>query len=281
MKFAIDYLHENIDILSKFDEVFIDYRNDLEEIITYIKDNPDKRCIINIDDKDACLNMELINNYLDIRENNNINFSIKFKAYYDGITEILDKIKGKIPFFFNIYINDWDMLHGYIKLGVSDIYIVESMCFELDKVAAIVHDANIQIRCFGNVAQSRSGGLSAIKKFFIRPEDVKFYDKYIDVIEFFGTKEQKSVAIDYYRDSMQWFGDLNEIIINFNDNVDSRFIVREFAPRRIKCGKKCLKGGKCDFCDTVVKLSKTLKEAGIMVKIEENKEEDIDGKADN
>ena len=277
MKFAINYLHENIDILSKFDEVFIDYRNDLKEIITYIKDNPDKRYIININDKDACLNMELIDNYLDIKENNNINFSIKFKAYYDGIAEILDKIKGKIPFFFDVYINDWDMLHGYIKLGISDIYIVESMCFELDKVAAIVHDANIQIRCFGNVAQSRSGGLSAIKKFFIRPEDVKFYDKYIDVIEFFGTKEQKSVAIDYYRDSMQWFGDLNEIIINFNDNVDSRFIVREFAPRRIKCGKKCLKGGKCDFCDTVVKLSKTLKEAGIMIKIEENKEENKDG----
>ena len=76
---------------------------------------------------------------------------------------------------------------------------------------------------------------------------------------------------------MQWFGDLNEIIINFNDNVDNRFIVREFAPRRIKCGKKCLKGGHCDFCDTVVKLSKTLKEAGIMIKIEENKEENEDG----
>ena len=74
-----------------------------------------------------------------------------------------------------------------------------------------------------------------------------------------------------YKDK-KWFGKLKEIIPNFDSELDSRFIIPHFAKQRIKCGKKCLKGGKCKICERIEQLSKTLEKSNLLVKIE-NKEE--------
>jgi hypothetical protein len=70
-----------------------------------------------------------------------------------------------MKFYFNIYVKDWDTLHGLINEGVSDIFIVEEMGFQLVDAAAIAHEAKVQIRIFPNVAQSSWGPAPALKKF--------------------------------------------------------------------------------------------------------------------
>lgn len=46
------------------------------------------------------------------------------------------------------------MFIGLVKLKVKDIYIVNELGFELDKIAEIAHKENINIRIIPNIAQS-------------------------------------------------------------------------------------------------------------------------------
>ena len=169
------------------------------------------------------------------------------------------------------------MLDGYLNLGVSDVYIVNELGFELDKVYDIVHDHNAKVRVFPNIAQSAWTYTPDLKKFFIRPEDIKDYEKYVDVFEIFegyvdGLEvyeiAEPIIAETLYRVyaiDTQWYGKLEEIIANFHANLDGRFLHPRWVDRRVRCGKKCLKGSMCDMCNTIAGLGESLEKAGIIV----------------
>lgn len=90
--------------------------------------------------------------------------------------------------------------------------------------------------------------------------------------EFFGEKEKQDTYYNIYKKDKEWFGNLGEIIIGFNDIIDSRYIIPRFAKKRIKCGRECMKGGPCKICDRIVNLSHNLEEAGLIVKKDKRKE---------
>ena len=74
-----------------------------------------------------------------------------------------------------------------------------------------------------------------------------------------------------YSKDKKWFGQLNELIIDFNSDIDNKYIIPRFAEKRIKCDRKCLKGGLCSRCDRIEELSSSLEKSGLIVKID-NKE---------
>lgn len=75
--------------------------------------------------------------------------------------QLYDKIfadkqnKPKIRFFFDTQISDVDTLNALLKLGATDVYIVENLCFELDKISELVHSYNAAVRVYPNIAQSK------------------------------------------------------------------------------------------------------------------------------
>jgi hypothetical protein len=128
----------------------------------------------------------------------------------------------------------------------------------------MLHSFNIEVRCFPNVAQSHWSDTSALKKFFIRPEDTIWYEKYVDVYEFFGKPETIATYYKIYAIDKKWFGKLNEVILSFDGELDSRFLLPSFAERRIGCGKRCLKGRGCRICEATEQLSAQLEKDGLM-----------------
>ena len=50
--------------------------------------------------------------------------------------------------------------------------------------------------------------------------------------------------------------------------MEIRIIIPRFAEKRIRCGKKCLKGGACDICSKIEQLSKVLEENELLVQID-------------
>ena len=61
-----------------------------------------------------------------------LNLAILFLGYRSEMDSTLDFLKSKeIPFFFETRVTNWDTFHGLLSLGVSDIYIVENLGFEL------------------------------------------------------------------------------------------------------------------------------------------------------
>lgn len=261
----------DIPAIEKADEILLEYNRKNLKIIDYIKEHSNQRIILNISNLDEALQYKEIEKLNAIYVENKLNFSIKLPNYNEKIKNLLPNLQ--VPFFFDWIITDWDELLGYIQLGVSDVYIGDNLGFELDKVAEIAHQNNVQIRVFPNVAQSSWKETPGLKKFFIRPEDVTFYSDYVDVFEFWGTDLKKQEIFYKIYSKQEWFGSLNEIIYELNEELDSRYIIPRFAEKRIRCKKECLKGGKCQICDRIKELSHTLEEAHIIV--DYNNKEDL------
>jgi hypothetical protein len=263
MKYCINY-HRGFKGADRADEFTITYNKKNDALIDFLENFKDKRVNLTIEEVLTYSELKLLKTIRD----KYTNLYLRIENYNDNIIE--DLTECGIPFFFGNRINNWEEFLGLVELGVTDIYVVEDLCFELDKVAAIAHKEGIQLRTFPNVAQSSWKWSHDVKKFWIRPEDIQVYSDYIDVCEFFGSDQHISILLTIYKENKKWFGDLSEIIIGLNTAVDSRFVVPRFAEKRIRCGKECLKGGKCQICERVLSLSHTLKDAEIMVTYQED-----------
>lgn len=275
MKYCINYSNKS-HIIDKVDEILIRYdKNKILELFTqFIPAHLNQRVIVQLIEEN---NIDtIVNNLKKIisiyNENKDIKFDIQLPFYNQKFMEELKDTNLK--YFFKAAANSWDKFTGLISQNVSDIYITDELAFELDKVAEIAHKNNIKVRIYPNVAQSRWDKLSDILKFFIRPEDIEMYEPYVDVCEFYGNKAQQiDTYYKIYQEDKKWFGDLQEIIIGLDSKIDSRYIIPRFAEKRIKCGKDCLKGGKCEMCKRILDLSEQLENAHLIVQIDKEKEE--------
>ena len=276
MKYCINYSNKS-HIIDKVDEILIRYdKNKILELFTqFIPAHLNQRVIVQLIEEN---NIDtIVNNLKKIisiyNENKDIKFDIQLPFYNQKFIEELKDTNLK--YFFKAAANSWDKFTSLISQNVSDIYITDELAFELDKVAEIAHKNNIKVRIYPNVAQSRWDKLSDILKFFIRPEDIEMYEPYVDVCEFYGDKAQQiDTYYKIYQEDKKWFGDLQEIIIGLDSKIDSRYIIPRFAEKRIKCGKDCLKGGKCEMCKRILDLSEQLENAHLIVQIDKEKEED-------
>lgn len=184
----------------------------------------------------------------------------------------------QLPHYYYIFANRWDILNGLLATSVSDIYVTEDLCFSMDIIKQ--KKGNKRIRVFGNICQFSWPEYDSLRTFFIRPEDVKLYNKYIDVIEFVSqNKYQFNTLYDIYNSGTRWAGPLKEIIKNFKEDIDSYYILPSFGQLRLNCGKRCSVTSSCSFCTEIGKVAKSLKgnQIGVFYKKENllyNKEDE-------
>lgn len=250
-------------------EVLVNSSTELEEMKKFCEVFPHKTVVLQFNDG---IDAICLRNLIELKKSY-ANFKALFvndkrlRTYTREHKEEFEHLKeNEIPFFFNNYISDWDEVYLLTDLGVSDMYIVENLCFELDKVHELLSEKNIQVRVFPNVAQSKYK--YDIFSFFIRPEDRELYDEYVDIYEFYGYTDRytDNTYFKVYADNEQWLGELGQLIIGLEDELDSRFVIPKFGEFRIRCGKRCLKGHSCRMCRRVQGLAETLEEAGLTVK---------------
>ena len=190
------------------------------------------------------------------------NFSIR--TFILPSTEQRDILKqAGIPYYSVIFIKDWDDFYYHIHCGVSEVYISGPLGFELEAVSAIAKKNNVKIRVIPNIAQGYEG-MPALKKFFIRPEDIELYSQYIDTFELRGPHDKMDTIYEVYRKG-RWFGNIRELIMEFNENFDSKYIIGYFGKKRINCGKKCLKGNRCRTCEVIDSLAQTLEKNNYVI----------------
>lgn len=259
------YFSQKSSILDKVDEINVDYDPRELTFVTFLQEHENQR--VNICFFDPTLLEDGISRIIAIHEKYpQLNLAIKFSRYDKELDKYIDICKeNNIPFYFSDFITSWDSLHGYVNLGVSDVFIVEELGFELDAVYEITSRANVRIRVFPNVAQSSWKTSPEIKRFFIRPEDTPIYEQYVDVFEFFGDTNRINIMYDVYAVDKEWFGTLDELIIGIHSKIDNRTLTGVFPVRRIKCGKRCMKGKGCNICEIAADLASTLHENGFII----------------
>jgi hypothetical protein len=270
MKYCIDY-YKGFKYLKEIDEITITYNRRDTSLLAFLLLYKDKRINIYINDENDFINNDCIKLFDAIKDQYpELNFVFKLRNH-KASKDTYDIIKASdknYKIFFDEFIRSWDVLHGYLDLGVSDVYIVEELGFNIIDAAALAHERGAQVRVFPNVAQSAWSHSPAFKKFFIRPEDVSIYEPYVDVMEFFrknGNQDSLSIYYKIYAIDKKWFGKLNEMMLSFDSDIDSRAIVSNFAERRLNCGKRCLKGKKCHICEATEKLAFTLEKNNYII----------------
>lgn len=270
MKYCINY-NKKSHILDTIDEinVFLDRVEDNTALSTFCDEHINQRINICIKDVEKALSENKVKDLLDLQKEHS-NLYIRFEYIVKELKEMLFYYPNS-KYYFNIKINDWDRVIGLIDYGVSDIFIVEGLGFELDKIAEIAHNSGVQVRVYPNVAQSAWQDLDDLRKFWIRPNDISEYEPYVDVCEFYGLWEDINfdVLYDIYKSDKVWFGKLSEIISGLNQEIDNRYIVPRFVKKRIRCCRQCMKGSNCQMCDHILDLSSNLEKAGLIVTMEE------------
>ena len=227
-------------------------------MVSFLTKYSDKSIVIdvteNFDDTDAQLFQGLCEKFN--------NFKIIIQYENELHLELVQKYK--IPFFFTNFVTTIDKLYGFLKYKPTDMYICEDLGFSINKVSAILHEHNIKVRVFPNICQSSFPETPSLLTFFIRPDDIPVYEPFVDVFELISDKSRQGIIFKIYKQH-KWFGEVNEIIPTFKDNLDSRFLLNDFGVFRTHCGKRCLyKPGSCDICSRMVDLAAAFKENNIV-----------------
>lgn len=266
MKYCFTYQKFNTNFMKLADEILITYNREDTTLPDFLELYKDKTIVIKI-------NIMLEESDLELLSELNIKYhNIKLQLFvFDK--DLIYNIKEKnIPFFTTLFVSNWDAFRGLIDLGVSDIYVVENLAFELDKCGKIAHENGVQIRVFPNICQTAWVDIPDIKKFFIRPDDVEYYEPYVDVFEFMCDVDKEEPLYKIYKDR-KWFGELSEIITDFNAPFDGRCVLPLFGKMRVSCGKRCMSGSSCGICDSIQELSKSLGDKDLYISKGNNKED--------
>lgn len=272
MKYCFNYTRRS-EILHLLDEINIKFDpEDIDVIFDYILEHKHQRINAKVVEQKDIFKHNLLEKFESFRdEHPDADFAIILPKYDLNLAQVCQQ--KELNFFFDVVVRDWETFNTFIEAGVSDIYLVEQMMFEIKEAAAAAHKAGVKVRTFPNIAQRRYEETKSIKCFFIRPEDVSLYEGLVDVMDIYTIDEiNQDVVYEIYKDDKIWWGPLKEIIVGLDNDIDGRYIIPRFGERRLNCGRKCFKGYRCDVCETVEALGKNLEKAGLLIQYEKEKE---------
>ena len=292
MKYALKYFSTSKK-MAEADEIIIKYNEPapLDHLIWFAteKCKPEQRLVIDFDFVTILLIDEIagrtyneeerqerlkneIEKFVALKEQHS-NIAIRIDISYNEMLETLVQAfkDNKISFFFNYNPNTIAEVRALVNYGVSDIYITNYLGFSITEIANKIVPAGVNIRMYPNVSQvprlcSVINSEEDIKTFFIRPEDIDVYEEYVDIIEFYGTLDKQDVLMDIYKDGY-WMGNLNELILDFKEDINCMNLMPDFGFYRLACGHRC-DLGKCNYCDISKSLAAELKAKDIYIKKE-------------
>lgn len=260
MKYCLDYFNKS-EYEYEVDEIIIDADDTGKHYAEFIDSHPDQRIIIRIcPDEDKLF--AVVDELVELAKTHKFTILVD----YHEVVEFVPKFeKEGIPCYNGYIYNHWEEFNMALNSSATDIRISGELAFSLNKVAAMAHEVGKKIRVIANNPYENNV-LPIYKHFFIRPEDVEYYEPYVDVIEFsVGSLPKFDVLYKIYTKDKSWYGDLGELIYGLKD-IDSRCVLPTFSIRRMTCGRRCIKGTKCTLCESTIELSRAMKDKGYTVK---------------
>ena len=270
MNYCLRYTNSSKTMIKEAEEISIIYDKNDTALPAFIEKHADKRINLIIEHPEESLDdfeIKKLNAIAEKYSDTAIHICLYELRKCAPVADELFALMGNstLPWFTGNMITTWDALHYFISLGVSDVYIAEVLGFEITLVADVCHKANVKVRAIPNVAQSSINQTPDLKKFFIRPEDMELYSKYIDTVEFWGELRQQDVFYKIYKGG-KWYGNLKEIIFSFNEDLDSHRVLPVFGKARLGCDKRCLKGFNCSICESIKSIQEQMKEQNLIIK---------------
>ena len=263
MKYAVSW-QSNFRHLKDVDEIIFESESDSQ--LSQIEDliQPHQTAIVKLDtlpeNQIAIVLPNLLTLKTDINDRLVVMINLAQEKFIDVLTEY------NIKFMFSNYARTKEGFFAMAEAGACSIYVVEELAFNLKDLQYIREHFNTGIRIFPDIAQSTKGSgkyINPLTKFFIRPEDLELYEDLIDVCEFYHLGDQLSVIYEIYRQG-QWLGNLSDIILSLDMDIENTTIAPHFGKMRVNCNKCCL-CGRCFICTEIAELAEKFKEADLEI----------------
>lgn len=252
------------DKIQEFDIFFDPNKNNLDTLIEFIQQFKDKQ--INIEYR----------NGIDIKSAaalSKIGDNVRFRLRAEDITKTRHLQERGCKFFFDnsMAATDWVSLYYQVEVeGVSEVYLADSLMYELDRVSMYCHKHNVKTRLVINrVPLTRPVKPDMWFAPFFRPQDYDVVDTWFDTIEFDCgdpvDTDKLNVLYRAYIEKKDWYGRLEELNPDASIDVPCRGIVPQLVDKRAVCGLRCLKGGKCRTCRNVITLGQDLRDISVQL----------------
>ena len=267
MKDILCVLYDGADSLyaKEAKQVKIVFRPESENLEKYIETNQEKQIYMLL--KPEYFTLENMKRIESLKKFENWTLILPVELILDAKKK-LDMVKFNAikdccnKYMFTDMIGNWEVLQFILSLEPSEVYLTNMLGFCIPDAKKVCGSTGI--RLVANMAQTAWDSSPDLTKFFIRPEDVDVYTPYISGIEFVGDAPIQEVCYKVYNRGY-WYGDLCELIIGFDDHVDSRTLPPQFGEYRLKCKKRCITGSKCTLCNSMKVFSEKLKEANLRI----------------
>ena len=273
MQYAIHY-HPQFRHFDEIDEVIFDYggSDSIVEFVPKILKKQNQKAVINI----QTIEKEKIEEVIPfLNKLKNIHSNILLQIDFYKQKNLIELLKdNQFDFMFATFAKDYDTFYSMIELGAKEVYITEYLGFCLKNLQQIREEKNIKLRVFPDIAQSTKGTtniISPITKFWIRPEDTELYEQYVDTFEICRLDNKQSVIYEIYK-RQQWFGPIQEIILDCDITLENTNLDPRFGQERINCGKRCTYG-KCNLCTEMEDLALRFNLVGISIEKKKKKNE--------
>lgn len=251
-------------VWEKADEIIIEYHGETSENVlkSFLDVYEDKTVVLSIAPQNISNNLWKI--FDDIKDYKN--FKLRLTESITTVEQKKLQDRGMTYFFSNIIANTYEDFYFLSEIaGAKEIYIGVDLGFNLKEVKRLADKRGVKLRAIANYAMGRYDSIPRHLMFFIRPEDIDEYAKYIDTFELLGTASIVDVAYRTYFERKYWKGKLQEIIIGLDPcDLDSRYLLPLWG-QRANCKRRCITGSTCDMCNTIQNMSKTLEKAEIKV----------------
>ena len=234
--------------LRKADEIKMKFE-DIERIIDYIQDLSGKTIIYEIPKNIIDVDWKLLEMYAAQTD--------MMIALHD-LRLIPKCLEHNLKYYWAYPITSYYELRGILDLNPCALFLGAPLTFDLERIKSIT---NLPIRLCPNVAYDayipRADGICGQ---WIRPDDIKFYEPYVDTFEFITDDlEKERTLLHIYKDDQNWPGNLNFLITNLKIDVDNRAIPDEFGAVRVRCGQRCMQHGSCHYCQSAIKFAEALR----------------------
>ena len=247
----------------------------MEAFVNFCKAHPDQRVNMVLTNSNACKEFfkrgggKILNSIMEESPNTKIALQLYathlMPKTWTPTQELLEDLKNlKCPYYFGFVCVDIEDLHYLASLGASEVYIGGELGFKTHMTRRAANQFNLRLRAIPNyIIQAPRLAVPALKQFFVRPEEVRYYEDDIDIFDLYCGNHSPEVILQAYQEQ-KWYGSVNLIIPNIIPHFDTKHSL-PVLHYRAQCGRSCLYGSGCSICDSAVSIASLLEKKEIFI----------------
>lgn len=255
---------ERQEIIDEYNIEFICSKHNPEDLIDWLR-KQDKRINLRIDFNEESSRIDPLDliKTLNKFENVYLRLGVTQGKWLDFIQE------NKIKFFFDYdyNINSFCRLKDALKQGVTDVYIMEDLCYRLPQVRKLCDLHGARIRLVANLIPSFALGRGTdLTAPWYTPENFNTLKIFYDVIEFelYDSWQRFDVLYKIWFIDHQWRDELKYINFELNLHIPGASFPNEVCEYRMTCGHRCVeRQSACRKCKRYIQLAQDFDKKGI------------------